>query len=123
MRTFRFVIPFLLAILLAAPVFADGVFVRFKLVEPADAPFSVAIGGPIHREPWYFPAAVWPADANKDAAKRTPAGQFTPWFDLKTHGGDKLHGRMNRSGGVAEFPCVTVKFVTGKPIAKAKVVV
>jgi len=59
------------------------------------------------------PAAVWPKSADKDARSRIASGQFTPWFDLGAHAGKRLHGRLNRAGGVAEFPNVTAEFVCG----------
>ena len=102
---------------------ADGLFVRFQLVEPAQTPWFVKLGGYIHKEPWYLPAAVCPAGADKDPAKRTPPGQPGPWFDLGAHGGDKLHGRHHRAGGVAEFPNVTAQFVTGATSPALRVVV
>src|ERR1043165_5878386 len=93
------------------------VFVRFKLVKPDGAKFYVRLGGYIHNEPWYLPGAIVPAGADKKADSRTAAGEFTEWFDYKTHAGKKLHGRLNRAGGVAEFPNVTAKFIT-EPAAK-----
>ena len=51
---------------------SEGVFVRFRLKEPSDAPWFVRLGGYIHNEPWYLPAAVWPAGADRDASKRLP---------------------------------------------------
>ncbi len=89
----------------------DGVFLRFKLVEPTDRACIIRLGGYIHNEPWYLPKAVLPAGADKDRTLRVQAGQWSPWLDLKTHAGKLLHGRLNRSGGVAEFPCVTAAFV------------
>jgi hypothetical protein len=90
---------------------ADGVFVRLRMIEPAEASWYVKLGGYIHNDPWYLPSAVWPADAQQDAAKRVAAGAFSPWFDLGMHCGQKLHDRLHRSGGVAEFPNVTAEFV------------
>src|SRR3954465_7003678 len=90
---------------------ADGVFVRFQLVEPPPAPWFVRLGGYIHTDPWHLPDAVWPAGADKDARKRIVPGQPSDWFDLAAHAGKKLHGRHKRAGGIAEFPNVTVEFV------------
>ena len=91
---------------------ADGLFVRFKLTDPGQTKYYVRLGGFIHNSPWYLPGAVVPAGANDQAAKRIAAGEFTPWFDLGKHAGDRLHGRMSRSGGVAELPNVTADFIT-----------
>jgi len=96
---------------LATAADGGGVFVRLKLVEPAGGRYYVRLGGYIHVSPWYLKRAVIPLAADKDAARRLPAGQWTGWFDLKAHAGKLLHGRMNRSGGVAEFPNVTAEFV------------
>lgn len=95
----------------------EGVFVRFKLVKPEGAKFYVVLGGHTHNEPWYLPAAILPAGADKNAAVRVGAGEFTEWFDLKKHAGGKLHGRLNRAGGVAEFPNATAKFLV-EPMSK-----
>src|SRR5262245_16709136 len=59
-----------------------GVFVRFKLLEPAQTTYYVRIGGYIHIEPWYLPAAVVPTGADSDGSKRVRSGVFTEWFDL-----------------------------------------
>lgn len=97
--------------------------VRFKLVEPADTTYYVKLAGYIHAPPWYLPDAVWPEAADKDAAKRVASGEFTPWFDLGKHAGDRMHRRMKRSGGIAEFPNVTVDFLTSAPNDSRKVVI
>jgi hypothetical protein len=97
--------------------------VRFKLLEPADTTFYVNLGGYIHNPPWYIPRAVWPENADKDPARRTAAGEFTPWFDLSQHAGHLIHRRMNRSGGVAEFPNVTVDFVASAAHDSRKIVI
>jgi hypothetical protein len=103
----------------------DGVFVRFSLESSgeAKADYFVRVGGYIHNEPWYLPAAVVPDGADREASKRVAGGQFTPWFDLKRHAGDRLHGRLHRSGGVAEFPNVTADFVCQPPRERLAVVI
>lgn len=102
---------------------ADGVFVRFQVVEPAQTPWFARIGGYIHHEPWHLPAAVSPAGADRDASQRVPAGASGPWFDLGAHAGGKLHGRLHRAGGIAEFPNVTAQFVTGSTNERMMVVI
>lgn len=102
---------------------AEGVFVRFQLVEPAEKPWFVKLGGYIHNDPWYLPDAVWPLRADKDATRRLAPGQFSPWFDLGTHAGKRLHGRLKRAGGVAEFPNVTADFVCGDTHPARRVVI
>ena len=92
---------------------ADGVFARFQLVEPADAPWFAKVSGYIHNAPWRLPDAVWPTNADHEANLRVPAGEFSPWFDLGVYAGKRLHGRLKRAGGIAEFPNVTVAFLGG----------
>ena len=62
-------------------VAADGVFVRFSLLEPDDQSFYVDLKGYIHKPPWYLKRAIIPAGADKDAGKRTASDAWTPWFD------------------------------------------
>jgi hypothetical protein len=78
---------------------ADGVFVRFQVVEPAKTTWYVKVGGYIHNEPWYLAEAIWPTGADTSEAKRLHSGEFSPWFDLGTHAGPRLHGRLHRAGG------------------------
>ncbi|MEA3367473.1 MAG: hypothetical protein U9R68_05095, partial [Planctomycetota bacterium] len=98
-------------------------YVRFRLLEPAQGVYYVRLGGYIHNAPWYLPKTVWPDGADKNAAARLPAGTFTPWFDLGRHAGDRLHGRLKRAGGVAEFPNVTADFVTDPSADRRRVVI
>ncbi len=114
----------LLAVATAAgsPAPAGDVHVRFKMAEPQGAAWYVRLGGYIHNEPWYLPNAVWPEGADKDAARRVPAGEFTPWLNFSTFAGKRFHGRLSRSGGVAEFPNVTADFVA-EPAAPGRRVV
>ena len=102
---------------------ADGVFVRFQLVEPNTGKYYVRLRGYIHRSPWYLPRAVIPPLADKQEGNRGAAGDFTPWFDLTKHAAGQLHGRLNRAGGVAEFPNVTVDFVSDPPSERRRVAI
>src|SRR3954462_6432581 len=102
---------------------ADGVFVRFQLVEPPPVPWYVRLGGYIHNDPWHLPDAVWPAGADKDARKRIAPGQPSEWFDLGSHAGRKLHGRQKRAGGIAEFPNVTAEFIGVSTNKAVKVII
>lgn len=118
----------LLALLLAAMSLSGAsadtrVFVRFKLLEPTETSYYIQIGGYIHVEPWTLPGAVWPAGADSDRAKRVGSGTFTDWFDLGKYAGPKLHGRLHRAGGVAEFPNITADFVTSTDSLTRKVVI
>ncbi|NQT84022.1 hypothetical protein HQ563_13430 [bacterium] len=90
----------------------NGVFVRLKLLHPQSEKYFVRLGGHIHISPWYLRRAVIPYGADGEAAKRLATGEWTGWFDLKAHAGELLHGRLNRAGGVAEFPNITAEFVT-----------
>ena len=111
---------------LAAPLRAAdqaGVFVRFRLIEPPAITYFVRLGGYIHRAPWYLPRAVLPEGADRDATRRISSGEFTPWFDLKRHAGKRLHGRLSRAGGVAEFPNVTADFVVADKSDPKKIVI
>ena len=96
---------------------------RFKLLEPTETSYYIQIGGYIHVEPWTLPSAVWPAGADSDRSKRVGSGVFTDWFDLGKYAGPKLHGRLDRAGGVAEFPNITADFVTSTDSPTRKVVI
>ncbi len=102
---------------------ADGVFVRFKLTKPAKGAYYIRLRGYIHRPNWYLPQTVFPKGAAKDPGKRAKAGEYTDWFDVKAWAGKKLHGRMNRSGGVAEFPNVALNFVIDQAGPEREVVI
>ncbi|QDU96438.1 type 1 glutamine amidotransferase family protein [Lignipirellula cremea] len=102
---------------------ADGLFVRFQLLQPTAATYYVKLGGYIHKTPWYLPRGVLPTGSDKDASLRTQGGQYTPWLDVREFAGDRLHGRMNRAGGVAEFPNMTADFVVDPPSEKLTLVI
>ena len=87
---------FIAAIVLLVAPFAHGadVFVRFRIAQPADAKFRVHLGGYRHEEPWYLPTAEIEA----------ASGQWSPWFDASKW---PLHGRLDRAGGIAEWPTMT----------------
>ena len=119
----RLLVLLLVALTLSSASANSGVFVRFKLLEPAEASYYIQIGGYIHVEPWTLPGAVWPAGADRDPAKRVGSGTFTDWFDLGKYAGPKLHGQLHRAGGVAEFPNITADFVTSTDSLTRKVVI
>ena len=101
---------------------ADGLFVRFQLErsDAADEAWFVTLRGIIHNPPWYLPAVTIPEGADKDVARRLDPGTFSEWFDLGTHAKKELHGRLDRAGGVAELPNVTVQFGDGLKDKKRK---
>jgi len=71
---------------------SSGVFIRFKVVEPTGEKFRVAVDGFRHAgEPWYLPNIS--ADVSGAA--------WSEWLDLSQW---PWHGRINRSGGIAEYP-------------------
>src|SRR5438105_9105092 len=109
----RFLVVAFLPLSTSHALAGDDVFVRFQLLAPADAPWFVKVGGYIHNDPWHLPDAKWPKDADKNLSKRVAPGEFSAWFDLGAHAGKRLHGRLNRAGGIAEFPNVTLEFVGG----------
>jgi hypothetical protein len=119
----RLLVLLLVALTLSSASANSGVFVRFKLLEPAETSFYIQIGGYVHVEPWTLRGAVWPAGADSDRAKRVGSGTFTDWFDLGKYAGPKLHGKLHRAGGVAEFPNITANFVTDTDSPTRKVVI
>ncbi len=90
----------------------DGVFVRFRMIEPGGARYYVKMGGYVHVPNWYLPEFSAPAGADKKPELQIASGEYTEWIDLKSRAGKSLHQRLNRAGGVAEFPNVTARFVT-----------
>ena len=87
---------------------ADAVvFVRFRVVEPAGGRFRVATGGFRHAgAPWFFP----------EISAEVASGAWSEWVDLSSFG---FHRRMNRSGGVAEYPSLKLtatRVGAGEPV-------
>jgi hypothetical protein len=75
---------------------AADVFVRCRVVDPPGEKFQVTAGGFIHVANWYLPSE------SVDA----PGGQWSRWIDLAKW---PLHPRLDRSGGVAEWPAMTLR--------------
>lgn len=68
------------------------VFMRFKVIEPAGGRYTVTTGGFIHSgEPWVLPVTNTTVNG----------GEWSEWLDLSSY---PWHGRLKRSGGIAEFP-------------------
>ncbi len=88
----------------------EGVFVRFRMLQPEKAQYYVKLGGFVHVANWYLPDKTIPPNADKKKDARVPSGEFTEWVDLKAQFGKSLHLRMNRAGGVAELPNITARF-------------
>ncbi|MGI8470492.1 MAG: hypothetical protein ACR2N3_18795 [Pyrinomonadaceae bacterium] len=76
----------------------SNIFIRFKILKPAAEKMRVDIGGFRHEDPWYFP------NISVDAA----GGAWSEWIDLS---GWKWHGRLNRSGGIAEWNSVKLNVI------------
>ena len=76
----------------------SAVFLRFKIVSPNAGKFKVNISGFRHEDPWVFPSVQ----------VGSVAGNWTEWIDLS---GWKWHGRLNRSGGVAEWNSVELSIL------------
>jgi len=84
----------LLGFLAGQPGQATGVFLRVRVVEPRNGRFRVTTGGHRHAgEPWFLPAVSVEAQA----------GAWSDWLDLSAW---PWHGRVDRAGGVAEWPSV-----------------
>ncbi len=69
------------------------IFVRARVLEPLGERFLLLTGGHLHKgDPvWYLPQEKVEVQGN----------QWSDWIDLRKW---DLHGRMNRVGGVAEWP-------------------
>lgn len=95
----------------APPQAMGPVFLRFRVLEP-DRRFIARIGGWgaswLHVSPWSVPAAYLPADnkqwSNVDNWVRPQ--EWTEWVDLSDR---KWHGRLNREGGIAEWPALGIQ--------------
>lgn len=105
-----FVAALLLAFATTSACAAD-VYVRVKVLEPADAAMRVTAGGYRHNAnpSWYLPNETFDVQA----------GQWSEWRDLTQW---PLHGRMNRAGGIAEWPSMTLTAARtdGKAVAGVK---
>ena len=85
-----------LALLLATTAQAAEVYVRFKVVEPQGEKFRVTTGGFRHdgkNDQWHLP----------NEKVEVEGGAWSRWVDLTRA---DLHGRLNRQGGVAEWPAM-----------------
>jgi len=77
----------------AAAAWSAEIFVRARVLEPQGEKFILLTGGHLHKgDPiWYLPQE-----------KREVSGnQWSEWLDLRKW---DLHARMNRVGGLAEWP-------------------
>jgi len=72
---------------------AADIFIRFKVTAPNTEKFHVTAGGWRHSDPWYLPSTG--ADVT--------GGEWSQWLDLSQW---PWHGKMKRSGGIAEWPAM-----------------
>lgn len=88
---------------------AADIHMRARLVKPVvapDAKLKFAASAKIHVDPWGRGGISGDATGN----------EWTGWMDLKEW---KLHGRMDREGGVAEWPAVLLSVAGVDPKARA----
>ncbi|MCD6362361.1 MAG: hypothetical protein J7M38_16000 [Armatimonadetes bacterium] len=105
----------LLAICAGACAGADEspgpVFIRLRVLDPQRR-FVVRIGGwgagMLHVSPWRVPQAYIPADRKEwgDVSRWLAPGTWSPWVDLSDR---NWHGRLNREGGIAEWPSLGIQ--------------
>lgn len=91
--------------LVAAAQGAD-VFVRCRVMDPPAGNFKVTVGGFIHLPNWYLPSET----------VEVAGGEWSRWVDLTSW---PLHGRLDRAGGVAEWPALKLSLAHadgGEPI-------
>jgi hypothetical protein len=102
----RFFVKFLPAAGLLAFVstLCADVHVRFKVHEPSTGEVFLQLGGYVHKTPWYLPGGRFPA--GKDDTFK--AGEWSGWMNVTEWSDGRLHGTMNRAGGKAEFPNMTI---------------
>ncbi|MGI8669881.1 MAG: hypothetical protein ACR2J3_08530, partial [Aridibacter sp.] len=72
-----------------------SVYIRFKVNKPASQNLNITIWGYKHEEPWYFPKIEVNAKAD----------QWSEWINLTKW---DWHGKVNRSGGLAEYPAISL---------------
>ncbi len=98
-RTF-FYLQVLVAILLinlsAQSQNKSSVYIRFKVTEPVSQNLQVTISGYRHLHPnWYFPRIQ----------KKLGSDTWSEWIDLSAW---DWHGKIFRSGGIAEYPSISL---------------
>lgn len=75
---------------------SDEVYLRFKVIEPDSNRLRVTLTGYRKKSPWRFPAKRF----------ETVSGRWSRWISLSDW---KWHGKLRRSGGVSEFPTLTLR--------------
>src|SRR5690349_23204651 len=97
----RWIMAGIALVCLASNARAAAVFMRCKVIAPDSGELQLTLGGYRHKDPWSLPSARMEATA----------GQWSDWFDA---GKWSLDERMDRSGGIAEWPAMRIK-VERKP--------
>lgn len=97
----------------------DGVYARITQLEPSEGHYHLVWGGTLHfRDPvWYLRPKRWPESGT------VQAGQPTPWFNIAEYAGENFHGRMNRAGGVAEFPYISANVISDTDATHRRVII
>lgn len=95
MTGWRIILLLIVAVAASGSGRAAEVFARFKVVEPAAGEVQLAVGGYIHQEPWYLP----------NVKLHAASGEWSEWLDASHW---PLHGRLDRAGGIAEWPAMRV---------------
>jgi hypothetical protein len=73
-------------------------FLRFKLNQPSDLRFKVTVGGSRHKGD-----KIWSDWYLTNTTVELNGGNWSEWLDLTNY---NWHERLNRAGGVAEFPAL-----------------
>jgi hypothetical protein len=71
------------------------IYLRFQVINPPSGRFKVTTGGYRHVDPWYLPSE----------SVEVEGGAWSRWVDLTRF---PLHGKIDRSGGVAEWPTMSL---------------
>lgn len=79
---------------------AADIWLRFKVSAPEGARFRVTAGGFRHADPWYLPTL----------ASEVAGGAWSEWLDLRQW---PWHERLNREGGLAEWPSMKLSVQRG----------
>src|SRR2546423_1720482 len=74
---------------------AADVFLRFKVVDPPGERLRATFNGARHEDPWYLPTVTADVKGN----------QWSDWIDLSKW---PWHGKLDRAGGIAEWPCARI---------------
>ncbi len=107
-RVVRIVILSVAICVVCTTVRAADIYLRARVIEPTLTQSTkgqkLAIGGHPHEDPWTFPLKTTAA-----------SNEWSEWVNLSDW---KWHGRMNRAGGIAEWPSV---MITLEPASKTGV--